>query len=54
MCWLLDINILSAQNHDKKSHEKVWKIRKKRYLCTRNQKNSEVDQVAAEVLKKKF
>ena len=29
-------------------------IRKKRYLCTRNQKNSDVKMVAAEVLKKSF
>ena len=38
----------------KKSHKKVWKIRKKRYLCTRNQKNSDVKKIAAKVLKKKF
>jgi hypothetical protein len=36
----------------KKSHEKVWKIRKKRYLCTRNQKNSDVKKIAAKVLKR--
>ena len=37
----------------KKVCEKVWIIRNKLYLCTRNQENNDVQLDAAKVLKKK-
>ena len=38
----------------KKVYEKVWIIRNKLYLCTRNQENNDVQLDAAKVLKKRF